>query len=167
LLFCDYPLIIKNYFMLFFVVILGTLHWAAARNHNPAISLFGGWGLGWTGNFFGGGLVLGGFVWFFITTPGLFTAGLAGGELSTLFSAGGLSALAVARLAGTFWQNRTRFAISLCGPLADLSFTMLGVDAARRLLAWLLDAWRGFTFYVLRLRLKKFRRNVPNHKQEV
>ena len=51
-------------------------------------------------------MVIGGFGWFFVWTPGLLETGLAGGELSTLFGTGGLFALVVTRLAGTIWQQR-------------------------------------------------------------
>lgn len=108
MLFALYPLITKNYFILCFAVALGALQWAAARNRKPVISLLGPWGLGLTGQVFGAGLVLAGFGWFFAATPGLFETGLAGGELSSLFSAAGLSALAVARLAGLFWQKQAQ-----------------------------------------------------------
>lgn len=104
MLFSLYPTITHNYFMLCFVACLGTLQWAAARNRKPAISWLGPWGLGRPGLGVGLLLVVGSFSWFFAATPGLFAPGLAGGELSTLFVAGGLSALAVARLAGLFWQ---------------------------------------------------------------
>ena len=104
MLFAQYPIITQHYFILALLVCLGTLQWAAARNRKPAISLLGRWGLGWPGKI--GGLVLigGGFGWFFMTTPGLFRPGLAGGELTLLFGTGGLAALILARLAGTFWQ---------------------------------------------------------------
>jgi hypothetical protein len=100
MLFWLYPLITRNYFLLCFVACLGTLQWAAARNHKPALSLLGRRGLGWPGTVLGAGLVGGGFGWFFAATPGLFRPGLAGGELSTLFVLAGLLALAVSRLAG-------------------------------------------------------------------
>jgi hypothetical protein len=51
------------------------------------------------------GLAVAAFVWFFSATPGLFTEGLAGGELSSLFAAGGGCALFVTRLAGLLWQT--------------------------------------------------------------
>lgn len=108
MLFALYPLITQNYFILCFTVSLGALQWAAARNHKPALNLLGPWGLGLTGQLVGAGLVLGGFGWFFAATPGLFETGLAGGELSTLFSAAGLSALGVARLGGLFWQKQAQ-----------------------------------------------------------
>ncbi|MBI1880694.1 MAG: hypothetical protein HYR94_21165 [Chloroflexi bacterium] len=104
MLFDLYPTITQNYFILCFVACLGTLQWAAARHHKAAISLLGRWGLGRLGQGVGLLLVGASFTWFFATTPGLLTPGLAGGELSTLFVAGGLSALGVARLAGTLWQ---------------------------------------------------------------
>lgn len=106
MLFSLYPTITQNYFILCFVAVLGTLQWAAARNHKPAISWLGPWGLGRLGQGVGLFLVCASLVWFFSSTPGLFTPGLAGGELSTLFAAGGLSALVVARLAGALWQLR-------------------------------------------------------------
>ena len=108
MLFAIYPLITQNYFILCFIVSLGALQWAAARNRKPAINLLGSWGLGLIGQLVGVGLVLGGFGWFFAGTPGLFESGLAGGELSTLFSAASLSALAVARLGGLFWQKQAQ-----------------------------------------------------------
>jgi hypothetical protein len=108
MLFSLYPLISQNYFTLCLVVSLGVLQWAAARNHKPALSLLGPWGLGLTGQVVGSLLVIGGFVWFFNFTPGLFETGLAGGELSTLFSAASLSALGLARLGGAFWQKQTQ-----------------------------------------------------------
>jgi hypothetical protein len=104
MLFSLYPIITRNYFILCFFAILGTLQWAAARNHKPALSLLGPLGLGQVGLVVGALLVCGSLAWFFAATPGLFSPGLAGGELSTLFAAGGLSALGVARLAGAFWQ---------------------------------------------------------------
>ena len=105
MLFSLYPLITKNYFILVFVVCLGTLQWSAARNRNLSLSLLGSAGIGRLGAVAGGMLIIGGFAWFFTFTPGLFDSGLAGGELSTLFGAGGLSALLVARLSSAFWQN--------------------------------------------------------------
>ncbi len=106
MLFSLYPIITQNYFIVCFVAVLGTLQWAAARNHKPAISWLGPWGLGRLGQGIGLFLVCASLVWFFGSTPGLFTPGLAGGELSTLFAAGGLSALLVTRLAGALWQFR-------------------------------------------------------------
>lgn len=108
MLFGLYPTITQNYFILCFVACLGTLQWAAARHHKAAISLLGPWGLGRLGQMIGGVLIGVSFTWFFAATPGLFSPGLAGGELSTLFATGGLSALAVARLAGALWQIRLR-----------------------------------------------------------
>ncbi|MCK6624134.1 MAG: hypothetical protein L6R45_03040 [Anaerolineae bacterium] len=105
MLFSLYPTITQNYFFLCFVAVLGTLQWAAARNRKPAISLLGPRGLGRVGQSVGAFLICASFSWFFAATPGLFTPGLAGGELSTLFAAGGLSALATARLAGALWQG--------------------------------------------------------------
>jgi hypothetical protein len=104
MLFTQYPIITQHYFVLSFVVCLGTLQWAAARNQTQALSIFGRKGLGRGGRVSGLLLVCGGFGWFFMATPGLFRPGLAGGELTLLFSAGSLSALVLARLAGAFWQ---------------------------------------------------------------
>jgi len=105
MLFWLYPTITQNYFMLCLIVCSGTLQWAAARNNRPALSLLGAWGIGWPGMIGGGAMVSGGFVWFFAVTPGLFEEGLAGGELSTLFGLACLTALAIARLAGIFWNK--------------------------------------------------------------
>lgn len=105
MLFSLYPIISQNYFILSFIVCLGTLQWSAARNHKPALSLLGGWGLGRQGQLGGALLVFGAFGWFLAGTPGLLRPGLAGGELSLLFVAGGLAALGVARLAGAFWSR--------------------------------------------------------------
>ena len=113
MLFSLYPTITQNYFILCFITCLGTLQWAAARNQKPAISVLGRWGLGRLGQGVGGLLVCTSLTWFFAATPGLFTPGLAGGELSSLFVAGGLSALLVARLAGEFWQWRCRHGLIL------------------------------------------------------
>lgn len=104
MLFLLYPAITQNYFILCFLACLGTLQWAAARQRKPALSWLGPWGLGGPGLGAGLLLVVGSLSWFFATTPGLFVPGLAGGELSSLFVSGGLSALLVARLAGEFWQ---------------------------------------------------------------
>lgn len=112
MLFSLYPLITKNYFLLTFVICLGTLQWAAARNHKPALSFLGGWGLGRRGAIVGALLVLGGFIWFFTATPGLSSEGLAGGELSTLFIAGGLTALAVTRIASLLWKRLGKLTIA-------------------------------------------------------
>jgi hypothetical protein len=108
MLFALYPTITQNYFILCFVACLGALQWTAARNRKPAISFLGRWGLGRLGRGVGSLLVCGSLTWFFAATPGLFAPGLAGGELSGLFVAGGLSAVLVARLAGEFWQWRFR-----------------------------------------------------------
>lgn len=104
MLFSLYPAITQNYFLLCFLACLGTLQWSAARQRKPALSWLGPWGLGRLGKGAGLLLVAGSLSWFFAATPGLFTPGLAGGELSSLFVGGGLSALLVARLAGEFWQ---------------------------------------------------------------
>ena len=108
MLFSFYPTITQNYFIFCFVVCLGILQWTAARNRRLELSPLGSWGLGWPGIVLGALLVVGGFGWFFGFTPGLFTSGLAGGELSTLFGAGGLSALLVTRLIGAIWQYGDR-----------------------------------------------------------
>jgi hypothetical protein len=105
LLFALYPLISRNYFILCFIVCLGALQWAAARNHRPEINLLGPWGRGWAGLSSGAVLIIGGFTWFMVATPGLFQQGLAGGELFPLFSLGGFSALLVARLASLVWRK--------------------------------------------------------------
>lgn len=105
MLFSFYPTITQNYFIFCFIVSLGALQWVAARNHRPKLSLLGSWGLGRRGVIIGTLLIVGGFGWFFVFTPGLFVSGLAGGELSTLFGAGGLSALLVTRLLSMFWQD--------------------------------------------------------------
>ena len=104
MLFTQYPIITQHYFILSFLICLGTLQWSAARNRKQALSLLGRRGLGRPGKVSGLLLMCGGFGWFFMATPGLFRPGLAGGELTLLFGAGGLSALILARLAGTFWQ---------------------------------------------------------------
>ena len=105
MLFYLYPTITQNYYILCFIACLGTLQWSAARNRNLSLSLLGPWGLGRFGVMTGLALIIAGFSWFFTYTPGLFASGLAGGELSTLFAAGGLHALLVARLSGAFWQK--------------------------------------------------------------
>ena len=105
MLFSFYPTITQNYFILCFIICLGTLQWTAARNQKPALSFLGRWGLGRPGVMAGALLVVGGFIWFFTTTPGLLDSGLAGGELSTLFISGGLAALGVARLGSLLWQK--------------------------------------------------------------
>jgi len=105
MLFSLYPVITQNYLILCFVVCLGTLQWIAARHKKLELSLLGPWGVGRTGAALGVLLIIGGFGWFFSRTPGLFTAGLAGGELTTLFGIGGVSALLLARLAGEIWKK--------------------------------------------------------------
>lgn len=108
MLYSLYPTLTQNYFVLCFVVCLGTLQWVAGRNHKPALSFLGQWGLGWPGIICGALLVIGGFAWYFAFTPGLFAPGLAGGELSTLFAVGGLSAVAVTKLARLLCRSVTR-----------------------------------------------------------
>lgn len=105
MLFTLYPTITQHYFILCVMVCLGALQWTAARNRKLGISLLGPWGLGRAGATIGTLFVICGFGWFFAFTPGLFATGLAGGELSALFGAGGLTALVVTRLAGAFWQK--------------------------------------------------------------
>jgi len=106
MLFSLYPLITQHYFILSFLVCAGTLQWSAARHQRVGLSLLGPTALNRGGQLAGLGLVVGGFTWFFAQTPNLFQPGLAGGELSTLFGAGGASALLVTRLGGLFWQKK-------------------------------------------------------------
>ena len=106
MLFLIYPTITLNYLVLCFIVSLGTLQWSAARNNRLSLSLLGPWGLGRPGIIVGMSLVGAGLVWFLACTPRLFEPGLAGGELSTLFGAGGLGALIVTRLSGAIWKLR-------------------------------------------------------------
>ena len=103
MLFSLYPTITQHYFILCFITSLGVLQWVAAKNRYVRLSLLGPIALGWPGVVIGLLAVVVGFGWFFTTTPGLFREGLAGGELSTLFGAGCLTALLVTRLAGRFW----------------------------------------------------------------
>ena len=112
MLFSLYPEITQNYFIFCFVITLGALQWAAARNDKPALSALGPWGLSWVGIGSGCLLIVSGFAWFFLFTPGLYQSGLAGGELSTLFSAGGLSALALTRLLARCWELRRSITLS-------------------------------------------------------
>lgn len=108
MLFAQYPTITQNYFLLAFWACLGLLQWIAARRSHLGLSLLGSWGLGWGGPILGGLGVIISFGWFFHSTPGLFEPGLAGGELSTLFVAGGGCALVVTRLTGLWWQKINR-----------------------------------------------------------
>ena len=109
MLFHLYPTITQNYYILCFIVCLGALQWSAARNRILGLSLLGPWGLGRPGIIAGLVLIMGGFNWFFIYTPGLFSSGLAGGELSSLFAGGALNALVAARLSGVLWQRVHKF----------------------------------------------------------
>jgi len=106
MLFSLYPTITLNYFVLCVLACLGTLQWSAARNYRLEISLLGRAGFGLFGQIAGTTVVLLVLGWFFAATPGLFTEGLAGGELSLLFGAGAVCALLITRLAGAFWQAR-------------------------------------------------------------
>ena len=108
MLFSLYPTITLNYFVLCVLTCIGTLQWSAARNNRIEISLLGRTGFGLPGQIIGAIVVLAAFAWFFATTPGLFTEGLAGGELSLLFGAGAVCALLITRLAGAFWQAKYR-----------------------------------------------------------
>ena len=105
MLFALYPHITQNYFILCFLACLGILQWSAARHQRLPLSVLGPWGLGWSGMIVGLSLTIAAFGWFFWATPRLFQPGLAGGELSSLFAAGGGSALLVARLAGLAWEK--------------------------------------------------------------
>ena len=105
MLFALYPHITQNYFILCFLACLGVLQWSAARHGRLSLSVMGPWGLGRPGLIAGLGLAVAAFGWFFWATPGLFQPGLAGGELSSLFAAGGGCALLVARLAGVVWEK--------------------------------------------------------------
>ncbi len=105
MLFALYPTITQHYFLLAFLTCLGTLQWIAARRGKLHLSLSGPWGLGRLGAGLGILCVITSFGWFFLATPGLFEPGLAGGELSTLFAAGGGCALVVTRLAGACWHK--------------------------------------------------------------
>src|SRR5262245_41050 len=105
MLFALYPHITQNYFILSFLACLGILQWSAARHRRLSLSVLGPWGLGRVGKIIGLSLALAGFGWVLWATPGLFQPGLAGGELSSLFAAGGGCALLVARLAGLAWEK--------------------------------------------------------------
>lgn len=105
MLFSLYPEITQNYFVLSLVVTLGTLQWSAARHKQLKLSWLGPWALNKRGSVIGIILIAGGVVWFFAFTPGLFTPGLAGGELSSLFGLGCLCGLLVIRLCAAAWQK--------------------------------------------------------------
>jgi hypothetical protein len=105
MLFSQYFEITLNYFLLAFLISLGTLQWVAARHQKSGLNLLGPWGNGWPGQGLGLLMVVASFTNFFLTTPGLFSPGLAGGELSLLFGAGGGCALLGTRLAGAWWQK--------------------------------------------------------------
>jgi hypothetical protein len=88
--FVSFHLAIK-YFLLSFIAVVGVLQLMATSQKLVGLSLGGR--VSALGIPLGVSLVLGAFVWFFSTTPEVFSPGLAGAELSLLFGAGGLCAL--------------------------------------------------------------------------
>jgi len=87
--FVSFHLAIK-YFLLSFIAVVGVLQLMATSQKLVGLSLGGR--VSALGIPLGVSLVFGAFVWFFSTTPEVFSPGLAGAELSLLFGAGGLCA---------------------------------------------------------------------------
>jgi hypothetical protein len=83
-----------NYFVFSFFAILGTLQFVAVRYARHDLL----WFEGRFGYALGIGLVVGSFVWFFVTDKEIFIPGLAGGELFTIFVAAFIAAVPVTRL---------------------------------------------------------------------
>lgn len=82
-----------NYLILALITSLGTLQIVATRYGLRGLSLVGlprwrGWGYG-----LGSALVIGGFAWFFCTTPNVLSPGPAGSELMLLMGLGMAGAL--------------------------------------------------------------------------
>ena len=101
-----------HYFLLAFLAILGVLQLVAARHRLIGLSL---WGSRHPvpGYLLGTALTTGAFVWFFAATPLVFTPGLAGAELTVLFAAGGICALAFALIAASIiWEIKGQGAIA-------------------------------------------------------
>jgi hypothetical protein len=72
-----------NYFILCFFAILGAIQFVAIRYDRRDLK----WHDGQAGIATSTALIVGGFVWFFITDKEIFIPGLAGGELFTIFVA--------------------------------------------------------------------------------
>lgn len=83
-----------NYFVFSFFAILGTLQFVAVRYARRDLL----WLEGRFGYALGIGLVVGSFVWFFVTDKEIFIPGLAGGELFTIFVVAFIAAVPVTRL---------------------------------------------------------------------
>jgi hypothetical protein len=79
---------------------LGVLRFVAARRKLIGLSLWGSRNPA-PGYLLGAVLTAGGFVWFFATTPEVFSPGLAGSELAVLFGAAGICALALTLIASS------------------------------------------------------------------
>jgi len=83
-----------NYFIFCLVAILGTIQAVAARYARRDLLWFDG-PIGYA---LGGVMIIGGFVWFFMTDQEIFIPGLAGGELFTIFVAAFIIAVPITRL---------------------------------------------------------------------
>jgi len=70
-----------HYFFFCLMALLGTIQGIAIRYGRPDLL----WFEGWFGYALSGGIIVGSFVWFFLTDQEIFIPGLAGGELFTLF----------------------------------------------------------------------------------
>ncbi len=92
-----------HYFTSCLVAILGTLQAVAARYQRREVL----WLDGWAAYFFGAVCVVGSLAWFFLTDEEIFTPGLAGGELFTVFAAAFLAAVLLTRILA-FGLNRLR-----------------------------------------------------------
>jgi hypothetical protein len=83
-----------NYFIFCFVAILGTLQAVAARYMRGDLVWIEGQG----GYFLSALMIVGSFIWFFVTDKEIFIPGLAGGELFTIFVAAFIVAVPLTRL---------------------------------------------------------------------
>lgn len=83
-----------HYFIACLVAILGTIQTVAARYQRRELL----WFEGRAGYLLGALCVVGGLAWFFLTDDEIFTPGLAGGELFTVFAAAFLAAVVFTRV---------------------------------------------------------------------
>lgn len=83
-----------NYFLLAFLTIVGALQFVAVRHELVGPTLIGTARRPAWGYLLATALIVGPFAWFFAATPEVFVPGLAGSELTVLFGAAGICALA-------------------------------------------------------------------------
>lgn len=92
------PRVAIHYFVLVLISFMGVLQIVAARHQLRSLSLIPPRRQAWLGTILGLAIIAGGFAWFIVATPEMQRPGLAGFEISLLFTIATLLAVLICRL---------------------------------------------------------------------